>query len=131
MIKCLLKAVVTGLATTVVADYRRLSLQLIRIEAAKSYVRGVQVIRSSVGGLMMLGLVIGLICVGLLLFHAGLFMLLPWGVKAKALLGVLLGAGYMTLGGLALRAAMKERTWMEKSGAVKMLEEATRPAQER
>jgi hypothetical protein len=37
-----------------------------------------------------------------------------------------LGLAYMVIGGLALRAAMDERAWMEKSGAAEMLRDATR-----
>lgn len=36
-----------------------------------------------------------------------------------------LGLAYVVVGGVVLRAAMDERTWMEKSGAAEMLEEAT------
>jgi uncharacterized membrane protein HdeD (DUF308 family) len=61
------------------------------------------------------------------LFQAGLFILLPWTLKAKAILGLVLGVTYVVTGGVALRAAMDERTWMEKSGAAEMLKEATRP----
>ena len=82
--------------------------------------------RLSAIGLMLMGLVIGLICIGALLFHAGLFILLPWTVEAKAVLGMLLGAVYVIIGVVALRAAMDEKTWMEKSGADEMLKEATR-----
>jgi uncharacterized membrane protein HdeD (DUF308 family) len=73
-----------------------------------------------------MGLVIGLICFGVVLFHAGLFILLPWTVEAKAVLGMFLGLAYVVIGGFALRSAMDEKTWMEKSGASEMLEEATR-----
>ena len=89
------------------------------------FLRGVQIARLSAIGLMRMGLVIGLICVGALLFHAGLFILLPWSVKAKALLGILLGLAYVVIGAVALHAAMDEKTWMKKSGVAKMLEDAT------
>ena len=62
--------------------------------------------------------------VGVLLLHAGLFILLPWTVEAKAVLGMFLGLAYVVIGGVALHVAMDEKTWMEKSGAAEMLEEA-------
>ena len=74
-------------------------------------------------GLLQTGLVIALICFGTLLLHAGLFILLPWTVQTKAILGILLGATYIVIGGIALRRAMDEGTWMDRSGATKMLEE--------
>ena len=126
MIKSLLKGILSAIAIKVLGNYRHLSVQLLRIEAAKSYLHGVRMARLSAIGLMRMGLVIGLICVGVLLFHAGLFILLPWTVEAKAVLGMFLGLAYVVGGGIALHAAMDERTWIEKSGAARMLEEATK-----
>lgn len=125
MFKNLIKGFLAGIAIKLLDNYRRLSVQMLKIEAAKSYVHGVQMVRLSAIGLLQMGLVIGLISVGVLLLHAGLFILLPWSVKAKALLGVLLGLAYVIIGGVALRAAMDEKTWMEKSGAAEMVAEAT------
>lgn len=124
MITCLLKGFLSGVAVKVLIGYRRLSVQLINIEAARWYLHGVQIARRSAVGLMLMGLVIALICVGLLLLHAGLFVLLPWTLKSKALLGVFLGLAYVVIGGVSLHAAMNEKTWMEKSGAAAMLKEA-------
>jgi hypothetical protein len=124
MIKYLAKGVVSAIAVNLLTNYRRLSVHLLKIEIAKSYLHGVKAARSSALGLMALGLVIGLICVGLVLFHVGLFVLLPWHLKAKAILGVVLGLAYVAFGALALQWAMRERTWMEKSGAAEMVREA-------
>jgi hypothetical protein len=125
MFKQLVHGLLAGIAVKLLDNYRRLSIQLLKIEAAKCYVHGVQMARLSAIGLMWMGLFIALICVGVLLVHAGLFILLPWTAEAKAVLGITLGVAYGVIGGAALRAAMAERTWMEKSGAVEMLEEAT------
>ena len=128
MIKNLLKGVGSALGVSLLANYRLLSIQLLRIEAAKSYLHGVRMARLSAIGLLLMGLVIGLVCVGAVLVHAGLFIVLPWTVKAKAVLGIVLGLLYVALGWVALHRAMKERTWIEKSGAAEMIEEATRPS---
>lgn len=125
MFKYLIKGLLAGMAIKLLDNYRRLSIQLLKIEAAKCYVHGVQMARLSAIGLMQMGLVIALICFGVLLLHAGLFILLPWTVEAKAVLGMFLGLAYVVTGGVALRAAMDERTWMEKSGAAEMLKGAT------
>lgn len=125
MFKYLIKGLVAGIAVKLLDNYRQVSTQLLRIEAAKSYLHGVQMARLSALGLMRMGLVIGLISVGALLFHAGLFILLPWTIEAKAVLGMLLGLAYVVIGGVALHAAMDEKVWMEKSGAAAMLAEAT------
>lgn len=131
MFKYLIKGLLVGGAIKLLGSYGRQSVQLLKIETAKCYLHGVQMARLSAIGLLWMGLTIGLIVVGVLLFHAGLFILLPWSVETKAVLGMILGVVYVALGGLALRAAMDERTWMAKSGAVRMLEEATREPQEK
>ncbi len=126
MLKYLLRGILSGIAVKLLDNYRRLSVQLFKIEAAKSYLHGVRMARLSAIGLMSMGLVIALICIGAVLFHVGLFVLLPWSVETKAILAIGLGLAYMVIGGVALRAAMNERRWMEKSGAAEMLADATR-----
>jgi len=116
MVNYLLKGILAAVTVRVLADYRRLPIQLLKIEAAKSYLHVVRMARLSVLGLIWMGLVIGLICMGVLLFHAGLFILLPWTLKAKAVLGLFLGLAYMAAGGVALYVATDEGTWMRKSG---------------
>jgi hypothetical protein len=125
MFKYLIKGLLAGITIKLLDKWRRLSIHLVKIEAAKFYLRGVQMARLSAIGMMRLGLVIGLMGVGVLLFHAGLFMLLPWTVETKAVLALFLGLAYVAIGYAALRAAMDEKTWMEKSGVALMLEEAT------
>jgi len=124
MFNCLYKGILSFVAVKLLANYRCLSLRLLKIEAIKTYLHGVRLARLSALGLMGMGLVIGLICFGVTLFHAGLFILLPWSIKTKAVLCLLLGTAYAVTGGLALRAAMDERMWMKKSGAAEMLKEA-------
>jgi len=124
MFNCLYKGVLSFVAVRLLANYRCLSLRLLKIEAIKAYLHGVRLARLSALGLMGMGLVIGLICFGVTLFHAGLFILLPWSIKAKAVLCLLLGTVYAVTGGLALRAAMDESLWMKKSGVAEMLKKA-------
>lgn len=123
MIGFLIKGLLAGFAVRLLNQYRQLTLDLLRIETAKCYLRGVQMARLSAMGLLGMGLMVGLVCVGAALFHAGLFILLPWSLKTKAAIGLLLGLFYVLAGALALRAALSERTWMKKSGAGRMLDE--------
>ena len=125
MFKYLIKGLLAGLTIKLVDNWRRLSIHLLKIEATKFYVQGVQMARLSAVGLMRMGLEIGLIVVGVLLFHAGLFVLLPLPVEAKAVLALFLGFAYVAIGSVMLHAAMDEKTWMEKSGVADLLEEAT------
>jgi len=121
----LLKGILSAIAVKVLDNYRHLSIQLLKIETAKSFLHGVRLVRMSVIGLMGLGLVIMVIGLGALLFHVGLFVLLPWTLETKAVMGMILGVLYVTVGCVVLHKAMDERTWMKKSGADRMLEDAT------
>jgi len=125
MIKCLFKGIMSSIAVRMLINYRYLSIRLLEIEAAKAYLHGVRMARLSAIGLIQAGLMIGLVGLGALLFHVGLFVLLPWTIKAKALFGLCLGLAYVTCGIALLRTITDEKTWMEKSGAAKMLEEVT------
>lgn len=124
MLQYLFKGVLAGIAIKLLKDGRQLSLQLLKIEAAKCYLHGVEMARMSAIGLMRVGLFTVLIVVGMLLLHAGLFVLLPWSMETKAILGICLGLIYVVIGGLALYAAMAAKTWMIKSGVTEMVEKA-------
>lgn len=122
MLKSLLQGGLSVVSATL-ADYRRLSIQLVKLEAATCYLQGVRVARRSTIGLLQLGFLMGLIGAGLLLIHAGLFIVLPWSLPAKALLAVALGLAYIIVGAIALRVALAEKTWLEKSGALAALKD--------
>lgn len=125
MLKFLFRGVLSALALQMLNNSRRLSVQLLKIEVAKSYLRGVRLVKSTTSNLMRIGLVIGLVFVGVVLFHAGLFILLPWTLQLKALFGVLLGLGYMSIGGMMLHRYMDERWWIKASGAAELIAAAT------
>jgi hypothetical protein len=125
MFKYLTKGLLAGIAIKLLDNCRYLSVQVLKIEAAKCYLHGVRMARLSAIGLMQMGLVISLIGVGVLLFHAGLFILLPWTAETKAVLGMFLGLAYVAIGCVALHAALVEKTWMGKSGVAEMLEGAS------
>jgi hypothetical protein len=125
MFKDLTKGFLVGIVIHMLDKSRYMSVQLLKIEAAKLCLHGLQVARSSALGLIRLGLLIGLVCLGLVLFHAGLFILLPWTLAVKAAIAMLLGLAYVAIGSVVLHLAMAEKTWMEKSGITELLKKAT------
>lgn len=125
MFKYLINGLLAGIGIKLLDNYRRLSFQLLKIEATKFYMYGVQMARLTAVSLMRMGLAVSLICVGILLMHAGLFVLLPWTAKDKAVLGILLGLVYVVIGGIALIVSVNEKRWMRKSGVVEMLDQVT------
>ena len=125
MINTLFKGYLATMAIKLLNNYRHLSIQFLKIETAKSYLHGVRIARRSTWVLLQMGFFVGLIFIGVLLFHAGLFIVLPWSLKAKAILGILLGLVYVITGLVALCIFMDEKAWMLKLGVTALLEEAT------
>lgn len=125
MFKYLINGLLAGIGIKLLDHYRRLAFQLVKIEAAKMYLHGVLMARLSVISLMRMGLMIGLICIGMLLLHAGLFILLPWTVEVKAVIVMVLGAIYVVIGIIVLSMVMNEKTWVSKSGVIEMLNDAS------
>ena len=124
MLKCLLKGFLSALAIKVLDQYRHLSIAWLRIEATKSYLHGVRLVRLSAIGLVLIGLMIGLVSFGFLFFHVWLFILLQLPLESKAVLGMLLGVAYMIIGGGVLGVMLNEKRWIKKSGAAEMLDKA-------
>ena len=127
MLNGLIKGVLSAITLKLIDNYRHISIKLLRIESAKSYLRGVQMVRLSAMVLIRMGLVIALVSIGVLLFHICLFIILPITLQAKAWLGLFLGLVYIISGGVAIRLAMDEGAWMEKSGASDLVKDAIRP----
>jgi cytochrome b subunit of formate dehydrogenase len=88
------------------------------------YVRGVQTARSVL--LFYLGLLalIGLIMAGIVIFHVGLFYCLPWSLKARAVLLMILGGIYFVVPLLVLFFWSRDQFWMKATGADEIVENA-------
>lgn len=110
------------MARWVLKSYRRLSLDLLKIEAALLYVRGVGIARQILLGGVALALLIALAVVGFLLLHLGIYALVPAPLNAMILTG--LGAFYLIAALLTLRWAFAEKTWMKYSQANEMVAKA-------
>ncbi len=118
-----LSNVLTSVALWVLKSYRRASLDLLRIEAAVWYVRGVGAARQLFIGVLALAFLVALAVVGFVLLHVGLYALLP--APANALVLLVLGAVYLAGALLALRWACAEKTWMKYSKADHYVRQAT------
>jgi hypothetical protein len=130
MIKYLLTGTAAAVALKLLRRYRHLALQLIQMEGVKCYLHGVRLVRLTVLHVMRMELLLTLLGLGAVLFHAGLFCLLPWTMEVKAMLAMVLGAGYIIAGSIALHATMSEKCWLEKTGATQMLKNAAMPEKE-
>jgi len=114
-LKKFISGLLTSVALALLKSYRRVSLDLVRIEAALWYVRGVGAARQIFIGGLGLSFLVALAVAGFLLLHAGLFALLP--APAGAIILLALGAVYLLAAVLALRFICSEKTWMKYSKA--------------
>lgn len=121
--KQLLTTVLSGVARWVLKSYRRISLDLLQIEAAVWYVRGVGAVRQFFLGGVVVALLVSLAIIGFLLLHLGIYALLPAPLNAMLLVG--LGAFYLIAALLALRWAFAEKTWLKYSQANEIVARAT------
>jgi hypothetical protein len=126
MLNLLVKGYLATMAVKLLNNYRHLSAQFLQIEATKSYLHGVRLARLLTLRLLWMGLIISLICFGVMLIHVGIFLLLPCPLETKVLLGLILGLFYTVTGIVLLIVCMDEKRWMKQSGATAMLQEATR-----
>lgn len=120
-----LKTVLRGLVIKLALEYRRLSIEMLKIEAARWYVKGVAGARVAFIGYVGLMAVLLLALSGFLLFHVGLFLLLPWPLKAKAALLAGLGLLYLIVALLGVRYATSSATWLKLSRADEVVEKLT------
>jgi len=109
-----------------IKSYRRLSIDLLKIQAAMAYVKGVQTMRRWWIGALLLASVLLFLAAGFVIIHVGFFLWVPWAPATKGVILLCLGLIYM---GLALAVIFKlcsEKAWMEGSQANKLIEQATR-----
>ena len=105
-------------------NYRKTSLEWVRIQAALCYIRGVAGARKAFLAAVLLAGCLILGGVGFVLLHVGLYALLPPPANAVTLLA--LGAAYLVAALLSLRWACSEKTWMKYSKAARFAALAAR-----
>lgn len=121
----ILKSMLAAVALRVVRDYRRLSLDALKIQAARWYVQGVAGARMAfLGYVALLGGML-LAVVGFIAVHIGVFLLLPFDLRVKAALLVVLGIVYLAIPVWLLRRAASQETWMKLSKADDLVAEVT------
>lgn len=107
----LFKTLVSGVVAWVVGQYRRRWLDLLRLEGAMLYLRGVQVARDVCRSVVAVLVFLFLALAGFILVHVGLFALLPPPVNAIVLLA--LGLTYLIAGLCGIRRLTSDAWWMK------------------
>ena len=122
----------TLFATTLVwllNKYRQTSLELIKLEAAIGYVKGVRSARQGFLAVLAVLLGAGLLAAGFVLLHVGLGLLLYAAFQSWLVIGIVLlalGILYTIVPLLIIRRLCAEKTWMQFFKADKLVEQVTK-----
>ena len=125
----LLRTLFATVSAWLLNKYRQTSLDLIKLEAAIGYVKGVRSARQAFLAVLVVVLGAGLLAAGFVLLHIGLGMLLylafqNWWAVGVALL--VLGALYTLVPLFIIRRLCAEKTWMRFFKADKLVEQVTK-----
>jgi len=126
MMRGILATLAGALVTAVLQEYRRVSLQWLKIQAAIWYVKGVAQTRQIAVRIVAVVAALLLGTAGFIVFHVGLFLWLPVSLATKGLLLAALGLIYLVVAGLVIRALLSEGSWLRGSGASDLIADATR-----
>jgi len=97
--------------------YRKLSVGLLKIQAAAYYVKGVIGARRLFVSAVSLSCLLLLLAVGFVLVHVGFFIWVPWSANTKALVVLALGVVYMAASSALILRRCSEKAWMKLSKA--------------
>jgi hypothetical protein len=129
----MLSKILTGVATTVafwiMNRYRRVSIDLIKIEAATYYIKAIQSGRQGLLAAMLVWLGIFFFALGVILLHASLFVgIYLWfqSMAAVAIGLLVLGAVYVLVILLILGQFTSEESWMKFFKADKLVNDLTK-----
>jgi hypothetical protein len=121
----ILKALAAAAVARLARDYRRLSVEMLKIQAVRWYVQGVAGARLAFIVYLSATACLLLAAVGFVFLHVGVFMLLPLCPQSKAILLLLLGLVYLAISLAALRRATSQSTWMKLSKADELVAKVT------
>lgn len=126
---------IKGLATTAafwfMNSYRRISVDLVKIEAATYYIKAIQSGRQGLRAALIAWLGIFFFALGVILLHAALFvgLYLWFQTLAAVAIGLLvLGGIYTVIILLVAHWALSEEAWMKFFKADKLVEDLTKKA---
>ena len=125
----LLRTLFTTASMWLLNKYRQTSLELIKLELAIGYVKGVRSARQAFLAVLVVVLGAGLLAAGFMLLHIGLGILLylafqNWWAVGVALL--ILGALYTLVPLFIIRRLCAEKNWMQFFRADKLVEQVTK-----
>lgn len=132
MISRLIKGIATAAAFWFVNRYRRLSVDLVKLEAATYYLKAIQSGRRGFLSALVIWLGVFFFALGVVLLHASLFVgLYLWtqSLTAVAIGLLVLGGIYVIVILLIARRVLSEQAWMKFFKADKLVENLTKKSQ--
>ena len=105
-----------------VKQYQSKSIDLVKLEAAACYVRGIQLLRQQVLLLAWILFLVATAAVGVIVVPLVWLALAPWPVAVKLWLAVLLGVVDIGLPLGILAHLLSEKKWMELSKSDELME---------
>jgi len=129
MLSKLLKGLATAAAFWFVNRYRRISVDLVKIEAATYYIKAIQSGRRGFLSAILVWFGIFFFALGVVLLHASLFVWLYLWFQSLAAVAIgllVLGGIYVIVILLIARFALSEEAWMKFFKADKLVEDLTK-----
>lgn len=129
MLTRLLKGLLTAAAFWFINRYRRLSIDLVKLEAAAYYLKAIQAGRRGLLAALLLWLAIFIFALGVALLHAGFFLWLYTRTESLFRVAIaLLGLGGLYVVSILLIAGglLSEAAWMKFFRADKLVAELTK-----
>ena len=129
MLSKLLKSLATSVAFWFMNRYRRISIDIVKIEAATYYIKAIQSGRQGLLAALLVWLGIFFFALGVILLHASIFVgLYLWfqSITAVAIGLLVLGSVYVIIILLVVCRFLSEKTWMKLFKADKLVEDLTK-----
>jgi hypothetical protein len=119
-----LSGIVGALVAALLQEYRRVTIDWLKIRATIWYVKGVARARRIAVRVVAIVAALLLGTAGFIVFHVGLFLWLPVSLAVKGMLLAALGLIYLISAGLVIRSLLSQGTWLRESGAHDLIAQA-------
>ena len=129
MLNHIFKGLLTAVFFWFVNRYRRISIDVLKLEAAGYYLKGIQAGRQGLLSVLKIWLGVFFFALGIVMLHAALFFgLYVWTESIKVVAIGLLALGGIYVGIILTAACMflSEKAWMQYFKADKLVEDLTR-----
>jgi hypothetical protein len=88
-------------------------MELTRLKMSLAYIQSIKTFRLLFMSLLSMGACLIFLFVGLILFHATLFLYAPWGMATKMCVGLFCSAGYLLLTYILFTRTFDSDKWLK------------------